>query len=109
MRRSPSRGPVPARSECDATLNLNKSGRDLLLSTSMLRTDIHQHLWSEPLIEALAGRKRPPFIRRRGHVWELTAPGELASTIDVVGDVIATRGALVHLDGLDLALLSLST
>ncbi|HEX6712461.1 MAG TPA: amidohydrolase family protein [Thermoleophilaceae bacterium] len=75
----------------------------------MLRTDVHQHLWSEPLVEALARRSRPPFIRRNGHVWELTVPGEALSTIDVVGDEIPTRGALVHLDGLDVAVLSLSS
>src|SRR3954452_17942349 len=74
----------------------------------MLRTDVHQHLWSEPLVGALARRSRPPFIRRSGHVWELSVPGEAPSTIDVVGDAVATRGALVHLDGLDLAILSLS-
>lgn len=74
----------------------------------MLRTDVHQHLWSEPLVEALARRSTPPSIRRSGHVWELTVPGEPASTIDVVGDEVATRGAVVHLDGLDVALISLS-
>src|SRR3954452_14345305 len=75
----------------------------------MLRTDVHQHLWTEPLVEALARRTRPPFIRRSGRVWELTVPGERPGTIDVVGDEIATRGALVHLDGLDVAFISLSS
>lgn len=75
----------------------------------MLRVDVHQHLWSEPLVEALSRRNTPPFIQRSGRVWELTAPGEARCTIDVVGDSVATRGPLVHLDGLDLALLSLST
>src|SRR3954453_8942925 len=75
----------------------------------MLRTDVHQHLWTEPAGQALARRTRPPFIRRSGHVWELTVPGERPSTIDVVGDEISTRGALVHLDGLDVAVLSLSS
>jgi predicted TIM-barrel fold metal-dependent hydrolase len=74
----------------------------------VLRIDVHQHLWTEPLVEALARRDRPPFIRRSGHVWELTVPGEAPSTIDVVGDEIATREALVHLDGLDVAMVSLS-
>ena len=74
----------------------------------MLRIDVHQHLWTGPLVEALARRSRPPFIRRSGHVWELTVPGEAPATIDVIGDQVSTRGALVHLDGLDLAMLSLS-
>src|SRR4051812_38451228 len=74
----------------------------------MLRVDVHQPLWSEPLVEALARRSRPPFIRRSGHVWELTIPGEPRSTIDVVGDEVAAREALLNLDGLDIAFLSLS-
>lgn len=75
----------------------------------MLRVDVHQHLWSEPLVEALARRSEPPFILRDGHVWRLAVEGEAPCTIDVPGDEIATRGALVHLDGLDVAMLSLST
>jgi predicted TIM-barrel fold metal-dependent hydrolase len=71
--------------------------------------DVHQHLWSEPLVEALARRTEPPFIRRDGHVWELRIQSEAPSTIDVVGDEVGTRGPLVHLDGLDVALLSLSS
>jgi 6-methylsalicylate decarboxylase len=74
----------------------------------VLRVDVHQHLWSVPLVEALARRTSPPCIQRSGRVWELTAPGEARCTIDVIGDGTATRGALVHLDGLDVALLSLS-
>ena len=74
----------------------------------MLRTDVHQHLWSEPLVEALARRDRAPSVRRSGHVWHLELPGEAACTIDVVGDDPVRRGALVHLDGLDLAVLALS-
>ncbi|MFL5842375.1 MAG: amidohydrolase family protein [Thermoleophilaceae bacterium] len=74
----------------------------------MLRIDVHQHLWSEPLVEALARRSRPPHVRRCGHVWELHLPSEDACTIDVAGDDPATRGALVHLDGMDLAVVALS-
>jgi len=75
----------------------------------VLRTDVHQHLWSEPLVEALAARREAPLIQRRGRIWELKVPGEAACTIDVDGDNTSNRGALVHLDGLDVALLSLST
>lgn len=75
----------------------------------MLRIDVHQHLWSEPLVEALAARSKPPYVQRRGRVWELKTPSEAVCTIDVAGDNTDNRVALVHLDGLDLALLSLST
>src|SRR3954470_21767575 len=76
---------------------------------SMLRVDVHQHLWGDELVEALARRTEPPYVRRNGLVWELSVPGEATCTIDVTGDDVATRGALVHLDGLDVAVLSLST
>jgi predicted TIM-barrel fold metal-dependent hydrolase len=75
----------------------------------VLRTDVHQHLWSESLVEALARRNEPPFVRRRGQVWELSIPGEATCTIDVDGDDVSLRNALVHLDGLDMAMLALST
>jgi predicted TIM-barrel fold metal-dependent hydrolase len=74
----------------------------------VLRIDVHQHLWSEPLVQALARRSVAPYVRRSGHVWELRLPSEDACTIDVVGDEPAIRGALVALDGLDLALVALS-
>jgi hypothetical protein len=74
----------------------------------VLRIDVHQHLWSEPLVEALAARSGLPRVRRRGRVWELELPGEQLCTIDVAGDEPATRGALVHLDGLDQAIVALS-
>jgi hypothetical protein len=75
----------------------------------VLRIDVHQHLWTPPLVEALARRSEPPFIRHRGRIWELVLTGEAPCTIDVDGDDVVNRGALVHLDGLDLAVLSLST
>jgi predicted TIM-barrel fold metal-dependent hydrolase len=74
----------------------------------VLRVDVHQHLWSEPLVEALSRRNAAPRVRRSGHVWQLELPSEDTCTIDVAGDEPATRGALVHLDGLDMAVLALS-
>jgi 6-methylsalicylate decarboxylase len=74
----------------------------------MLRVDVHQHLWSDGLVEALAARSQPPYIRQTGRVWELVVASEGRSRIDVAGDDADGRGALVHLDGLDVAMLSLS-
>jgi hypothetical protein len=48
-------------------------------------------------------------VRRSGRIWQLTVAAEAPCTIDVDGDAITTREGLVHLDGLDLAMLSLST
>jgi Cysteine dioxygenase type I len=30
----------------------------------MIKIDIHQHLWTEPLVQALAERRELPFVRR---------------------------------------------
>jgi predicted TIM-barrel fold metal-dependent hydrolase len=38
--------------------------------------DIHQHLWPEPLLAALARRRRPPRLMRRGDGWMLRMDGE---------------------------------
>ena len=72
----------------------------------MLRIDVHQHLWSERLVDALAARRRPPYVRRDGRRWKLTVPGEAASAVEVDRGRAAER---LHLDGLDLAMLSLSS
>ena len=38
-------------------------------------TDIHQHLWPEPLVAALTWRREPPLLRRSGRGWELETRG----------------------------------
>jgi hypothetical protein len=35
----------------------------------MIKTDVHQHLWSETLLGLLAARTRPPLLRRAGREW----------------------------------------
>ena len=42
----------------------------------MTAIDVHQHLWPEPLLAALARRDRPPQMVRRGDGWILRTPGE---------------------------------
>jgi predicted TIM-barrel fold metal-dependent hydrolase len=74
----------------------------------MARTDVHQHLWLEPLLAALAARSAPPRVRReRPGVWRLELAGEPPSWVEA--DDVGARAALVHLDGLDRALVALST
>ena len=36
-----------------------------------MKTDVHQHLWSERLFGLLAARARPPLVRRTGGEWVL--------------------------------------
>src|SRR5690349_8129385 len=45
-------------------------------TSNNLHIDIHQHLWTEPLLTALARRNSPPFARREGDGWTLFSAGE---------------------------------
>jgi 6-methylsalicylate decarboxylase len=72
-------------------------------------TDVHQHLWSEPLIEQLAGRRELPFVRLERGLTVLYLAGERPYVIDTVGEDPARRAELVERDGLDRALLCLSS
>lgn len=67
--------------------------------------DIHQHLWPEVLIEALRARRTPPRLRG----WTLELPGEPDSRIDPAWHDAEARAAQATADGLDLALVSLSS
>jgi hypothetical protein len=75
----------------------------------MIKIDIHQHLWTEPLVQALAERRELPFIRHEQGLTVLFLAGERPYVIDLSAEVPASRAALVELDGLDRALLCLSS
>ena len=73
-------------------------------------TDVHQHLWPEPLLAALARRRRPPLLRReRGRGWVLRIAGEPEWPVDLADHDVARRARLVEDDGLDRALVALSS
>jgi len=74
-----------------------------------MRTDVHQHLWSEPLVEGLAARDELPFVRLERGLTVLYQAGERPCVIDRAGEEPARRAALVERDGLDRALVSLSS
>jgi len=74
-----------------------------------MRTDVHQHLWSEPLIEALLAREELPFVRLERGLTVLYLTGERPYVIDRAGEEPARRAALVERDGLDRALVCLSS
>jgi 6-methylsalicylate decarboxylase len=67
--------------------------------------DIHQHLWSGPLLEALRARSAAP--RLRGSTLELA--GEANYEVDRSWYDVELRQAQAIDDGLDLALVSLSS
>jgi 6-methylsalicylate decarboxylase len=74
-----------------------------------MKTDIHQHLWTEPLVQALAQRRELPFVRDEHGMTVLFLAGERPYVIDLACEAPARRAALVRRDGLDTALLCLSS
>ncbi|WP_299053993.1 amidohydrolase [uncultured Nocardioides sp.] len=65
---------------------------------------MHQHLWPEPLVEALRRRRSAPRLEG----WELHLDGEPACPVDPAAHDLAARRATDRADGVDLTLLSLS-
>ena len=70
-----------------------------------MRVDVHQHLWTEPLLAALAARSTPPFARGA----TIHTPGEAPATIDLDGERPAARRALLARDGVDRAIIAISS
>ena len=68
--------------------------------------DVHQHLWPEPLLRALAHRRTPPMLRRHATGWVLRLRGEPESPVDLADHDPDRRAALVDTDGLDRALVA---
>jgi hypothetical protein len=67
--------------------------------------DVHQHLWPVALIDALRARARPPRLRG----WTLELAGEPDYAVNPAWHDVETRAAQAIADGLDLALVSLSS
>jgi hypothetical protein len=74
-----------------------------------MRVDVHQHVWTEPLVEALSRRSTFPFVRRSGGVTILHSAGEHPYVIDLEAESAERRARLLHQDGLDLALVAISS
>jgi len=70
-----------------------------------MRIDIHQHLWPEPLLDALRERSAPPHLEG----WTLHTASAPPYAVDPADHDVAARSALVAADGLDRALISLSS
>ena len=75
----------------------------------MLALDVHQHLWPEALIAALARRTSPPRLQRAGAGWSLRVAGEPPHPFDPADHDPDARAACVRADGIDLALVALSS
>jgi hypothetical protein len=74
-----------------------------------MKIDVHQHLWTEPLVQALQARRELPFVRREHGLTVLFMNGERPYVIERSSETPARRAALVHRDGLDRALICLSS
>jgi 6-methylsalicylate decarboxylase len=74
----------------------------------MTRIDVHQHLWPEPLLDALARRRRPPRLVRRGDGWTLRMHGEADAPLDLSDHDPDLRLRAMDARGIDHALVALS-
>ena len=72
-------------------------------------TDVHQHLWSEPLVAALQARRELPFVRREHGLDVLYLAGERPYVIDIASERSSRRAAQVRDDRLEHALVCLSS
>jgi predicted TIM-barrel fold metal-dependent hydrolase len=75
-----------------------------------MNVDVHQHIWTEPLLAALATRRSLPFVRRSSAgAWTLHCRGEQPYVIDSAWTAPDQRARLVHEEGLDVAVIALSS
>ena len=74
-----------------------------------MNVDIHQHVWTAPLLDALAARACLPFVRRTDGLTVLHCGGELPYVIDTAAESPQRRSQLLRTDGLDRAAVALSS
>jgi 6-methylsalicylate decarboxylase len=73
------------------------------------RVDVHQHLLGEPLRTALAARSKAPRLRQSDGGWLLEVADEPAYPLDAASEDLDARTDLLAADGIDLAVVALST
>ncbi|HET8993825.1 MAG TPA: amidohydrolase family protein [Rhodococcus sp. (in: high G+C Gram-positive bacteria)] len=69
------------------------------------RVDVHQHLWPSSFVDALRDRSGPPRLEG----WTLHLSGEPPYQVDPADHSVRARAALAVQDGIDLALVSMSS
>jgi predicted TIM-barrel fold metal-dependent hydrolase len=74
-----------------------------------MQIDVHQHIWTEPLLDCLAARRTLPFVRRSNGLTILHSAGEQPYLVDVEAESAPRRATLIEEDNLDLALVALSS
>ena len=72
--------------------------------------DLHQHAWTQPLLDALAARERLPFVRRTPDgLTVLHSAGEPSYVIDLQTETPVSRDRQLDRDGTDLAVIAISS
>jgi hypothetical protein len=74
-----------------------------------MRIDVHQHLWTEPFVDALERRSRLPFARGDDGLCTIHLSGEIPTVVDLESERPQRRAALLQRDGVDCALIALSS
>ena len=74
-----------------------------------MRTDVHQHLWPRPLVDALRARRSPPYLEGDGDVPVLHMAHEPAGAVDLTRHRLDSRLSALDEAGIDRAVISLST
>jgi hypothetical protein len=74
-----------------------------------MKIDVHQHLWTDPLVQALSVRTEFPYVERESGLTVLYLAGERPYVIDLGAEDAERRAELVSQDGLDRALVCLSS
>jgi predicted TIM-barrel fold metal-dependent hydrolase len=74
-----------------------------------MRVDVHQHLWTQPLVDALARRESLPFVRCDEGLCTIHVAGEAPSAMDLRSEQPLRREELLDRDGVDLALVAISS
>jgi 6-methylsalicylate decarboxylase len=83
----------------------NETFHEAVQMTAATAIDIHQHVWPPELLEALRRRTAPPRLRG----WMLLLDSEPDYELDPIHHDPDARAALARADGLDRALVSLSS
>jgi 6-methylsalicylate decarboxylase len=90
--------------------NPDKIGSVMALDWSnSTQVDVHQHIWTEPLLDGLTARQTLPFVRRTRGLTVLHCADERPYVIDVGSESPEQRAGLLHADGIDVALIALSS
>ncbi len=74
-----------------------------------MHVNVHQHIWTERLLDRLAARDTLPLVRRRDGFVVLHSAAEPPYVIDLAGEAPERRAHLVRSGGLDRAVSAISS